>query len=171
MNHLSKKSITLVELLVVMALIGILFLGLSLFLREGTEVWVVSRTRADITSQTRIALDRMVRETRQAKRGSITVASTDVFEFKADLNNDGRATTIRYSITGASIIRTESGTPHNMADNAVFLAFNYYNAAGTPLAPGTQTERDNIRWARITLTMEEDIELKSKVFLRNFRVF
>lgn len=89
MGH-PTHGFTLVELVVVMALGGIVAAALTVFMRPALETWLTTRARASVAAQANLALQRMVRDVRAAVPNSIRTPDPQCFEL-VPTSTGGRA--------------------------------------------------------------------------------
>jgi len=72
MNSLIKtKGFTLIELVIVIVLLGVLSVGISGFLKLGSEMFVDVKSRSEILATARFAMERLNRELRSALPNSV----------------------------------------------------------------------------------------------------
>lgn len=168
-----KRAVTLIEILIAIAIVGMLSLGLTFMITQGLKVWTGGTARTDIGDQGRIALDRLSRELRQAERFTVVTWTANNIKFNVVL---GYTTYIvEYKLANNALQRSEK-TSAGAADDFVNLArsvndltFTYYNKTG-----GTPATANDIRTMRVELVMdmpspEQDVTLTSEIQLRNFR--
>ena len=86
------RGFTLVELVVVIALGGIVAASLAVFMRPALDAWLTTRSRATVAAQANLALERMVRDVRAAVPNSIRTPGTQCFEL-VPTSTGGRART------------------------------------------------------------------------------
>jgi MSHA biogenesis protein MshO len=80
MGNLSKtKGFTLIELVIVIVLLGILSVGISGFLKLGSEMFVDVKNRSEIVATARFAMERLNRELRSALPNSVMSNPTTGF--------------------------------------------------------------------------------------------
>ncbi|MCM8784553.1 MAG: prepilin-type N-terminal cleavage/methylation domain-containing protein [Candidatus Omnitrophica bacterium] len=167
-----KKSVTLVELLIAIAIVGIISLGLTFMLTQGLKVWTGGTARTDIVDRGRIALERLSRELRQAERFTVTTWTANNIKFNVVLG--GTTYIVEYKLANNSLLRSEK-TSAEASDDFISLAnyvnnltFTYYNKIGS-----TPASANEIRTVRVNLVMdmpqpEQDVILTSEIQLRNF---
>lgn len=81
MNRLSKSTgFTLIELVTVIVLLGILSVGISGFLKIGSEMFVDVKNRSEIVATARFAMERLNRELRSALPNSVVSNPTTGFD-------------------------------------------------------------------------------------------
>lgn len=145
-----KRGSTLVELVIVIAIVGIIAGAVGYILLGTVEAWTFKANRNDILWDGRLAINRMVREIREIKNlTSVTTASSSQFRF-TNVNNNS----ITYSLSGADLTRTKDGAANILAQNVSSLSFTYYDSGGASIAtPTVSPSATNIRRVRINLTL------------------
>lgn len=169
--YLRIKGVTLIELIIVMALVSILASAVSFAFAVGLKVWSSGRSRAEIRQDGNLAMERMVRELSQASRITIADATKEKVKFSADLDQDGEIESITFNTIENNLNRTVEDIAVVLARNVETFRLTYYDLNNNLLeAPMAPAERDNIRVITITLTMnkvDETIILSSSVYVRN----
>lgn len=79
-DGLSSRGFTLVELVVVIALLGVIAAGISVFYVPAVQGYIAVRSRADLAAQADHALRRMVRDVQSAVPNSVRTPDTQCFE-------------------------------------------------------------------------------------------
>lgn len=121
MMTLTHKGFTLVETLISALLMSFILLGVYGVLQTGNTITTNDNALADVQQQARNAMDRIVREVREASTQTITNvdASSDRISF-----NTPNETGIQYYRSGTSLVREyPSGTTRNVATNIAYLRF------------------------------------------------
>jgi prepilin-type N-terminal cleavage/methylation domain-containing protein len=92
----TQKGVTLLELVIVLAILGVLFAGIYNTFQAQQRAYVVQSEVADMNQSARFALEIMSRQIRNAcydptmgASASIYSAGADTIIFSADLNEDG----------------------------------------------------------------------------------
>lgn len=173
--YLRIEGVTLIELIIVMALVAILVGAVSFTFAVGLESWSSGRNRSEIRQDGNLSLERMVRELSQAS--SITIAHADRIKFDADVDGDGTDETITFNFDddNNNLNRTVvGGATTILAPNVQTFGLSYRDLDDTllslPQHTNTQVKRDRIRVIIISLTMDkgdETITLSSSVYARN----
>lgn len=167
-----NKGLTLIELLIALAIVGIISIGLIFMLTQGLKVWTGGTARTDIVDRGRIALDRLSRELRQAERFTINVMNATDIQF----NVVGGVTNyvIAYKFTNNALWRSEKtnmSSPNDfvpIANYVTNLTFSYYDKTGAVTSSTTA-----VRTVRVALVIdmpapEQDVTLTTEIQLRNF---
>ena len=161
----NNKGFTLVEYVLVIALSGIIFLGLAQVVIITLRSFDIVLSGAAIIGQTDTAYQRMMRDIRQIRdRTSLYTAASNDISF-ADV--DGNA--IEYRLAGDQIIRNSAVA----IDNVTAFSIEYFDRDGNPITtPLVAPQNTNVRNVRITLTVTrstQSLTVRSAVKLRDLR--
>lgn len=163
-----NKGFTLIELIMVVAIVGIISTIIGAILLGSIDAWTFKFNRNDLLWDGRLAINRMVREIRTVRdSASIITASPGQFRF---IDYSGSAD-ITYSLLGTNLNRTENGTANLLAENVSSLAFTYYDASDTAIPVPTVSPVTDIRRVRVNLTLTkngENVYLRSDASTKNF---
>jgi prepilin-type N-terminal cleavage/methylation domain-containing protein len=130
----NQNGFTIPELLVAVAMLGLL-LAAVLLIHQGTlQAYVSNSTRTETQQNARFALDRMAREIRQAS--AVTTAATNSITFTAQ---DG-VTVVTYALTGTNLTRNSQ----TVVGGVVALTFVYRSASDATGATAVNTRRVDI---------------------------
>ncbi len=151
---------TLADLLVAAAVLGLVLSTTLVALDQGQRVYRGGTARVEAQQSARIALERMAREIRQAGTGlapvAVSVAEPERIVLHFDLDGDGAASDRREMITwrlaGRVLRRDAGGGAQPIVENVLALALAYFDVAGTPT-----TVPDDVRTVAITLTTESSL--------------
>ena len=138
-----STGFALVELLVVLAVAGLVLLALTGLLQQGGQAYLAGTTRLDAQQSARVALERLGRELRGAgidPRGTgfppLVNPTPTGFTIQNDLNGDGvvagNPERITYSLTGRTLRRNAGGGAQPLIDDVEALAFAYLDSEGRP---------------------------------------
>lgn len=157
---IQRRGFTIVELVLVLALVGILAAAVGPPLATGLRGYVLVRDRRAFLAQGRAAMDRMVSEIRLIRSSVdvLEISSPTRFRFEYP---DGTA--ILYEWVGTDLQRNGN----ILAGNVSSFVVRYYNAAGL-----TTSSPSALRRVRIELTLDDPgetppLSLRTDVFLRN----
>ena len=157
----ANKGFTLIELVMTMVLIGIIAYIVATALTTGIKAYFTTDFRKEALDQSRIAMERMTRETRNLRDSSSVIASSPTqFNF-TDI--DGNA--INFIWTSPNITRNAD----TLATSITSLLFEYVDNTGGVVAGGGFVA-GTTRRIRITLTATkntESVTLQSEVWPRS----
>jgi hypothetical protein len=150
----------LAELLVAIAVLGVVSAGALTALQESLRVYAFGVSRAESQQSGRVAIERMSTEIRGAGFGArpatfaaISVAEPGHLVLHRDLDGDGVVTgpgeTIAWRLAGTTLRRDAGAGAQPVVDGVRRLAFVYLDAAGAP-APTP----DDVRTIVISLVTE-----------------
>jgi prepilin-type N-terminal cleavage/methylation domain-containing protein len=180
----NAKGFTLIETIMVIALLGIVAAIIAIPLSQAVKGWFQSTSREGVSQSGRIAIERMTREIRNTARKSnntpcISTATATSFSF-SDLNGDlTNCNSITFSRVGAgapyTIQRTEpfGGTAYILTNNINSIDINYYNSGNGVIArPVSALNIPTIRRLAIEIVSTQGGEIVRKyneVYLSNMK--
>jgi len=149
----SEQGFTLIEILVALAILGLIFVGLYSFYLWGVNSWKKGISRMDNQQNARIAMDYLVEELRFARE----VQVADPHEVKFWFKGDSRTHIIRHS--GEEIVlETKNGYPsHNKIALGITGLYFYQDISG------------NVQITIISGAGKEQVTLSSSIRPRNMR--
>jgi prepilin-type N-terminal cleavage/methylation domain-containing protein len=169
---------SLVELLVSMAVLGLVMAGALGFLRAGVRAYGWGAARVEAQQSARVALERMEKELRQAgydPRGAgiapVAIAEPARVTFQRDLDGNGVVNATRERVTfllrpGESILRREAGGgAQPLIEGVRRFALTYLDASGS-------VTTDPARVAAVRIRLEVGLRgpsavMDAEVSLRN----
>lgn len=168
----SAGGFALSELLVALAVTGLVLTAIGGLLEQGQRVYLAGAAQLEAQQSARVAVERLARELRGAgvdPRGAGFVPLLNPgptgFTIQNDLNGDGviaeHRETITYSLTGRTLRRSAGGGAQPLIEGVESLAFTYLDGAGLPAA----TPR-GIRTVLIAITVGP-VSMTTQVRLRN----
>ena len=164
----------LADLLVAVAVFGIVSAGMFSVLHESLRVYTVGAARAESQQSGRVALERLAGEIRTAGLGprpaafpAIAVAESARIVLHHDLDGDGviagAGETITWRLAGATLRRDAGGGAQPVIDGVRQLTLEYLDAAGDAVeAP------DEVRTVVITLVTEAAWDLADRSIATRF---
>lgn len=174
-----SRGFTLAELLVAVAVVGMVLVSLGTLLQRGHQAYQAGAAQIEAQQSARAALERLARELRGAgldPRGASFPALANPtptgFTIQNDVNGDGviagNRERITYSLTGRILRRNAGGGAQPMIEGVESLAFTYLDGAGNPtMVPG------EIRSVVIVITTRSDgggtprVSMTTQIRLRN----
>jgi len=138
-----STGFALVELLVGLAVAGLVLLALTGLLQQGGQAYLAGTTRLDAQQSARVALERLGRELRGAgidPRGTgfppLANPTPTGFTIQNDLNGDGvisgNPERITYALRGRTLRRNAGGGAQPLIDDVEALTFAYLDSEGRP---------------------------------------
>lgn len=141
-----ERGFTLAELLVVVAILGVMLTGLLAVQMQGQQAYLIGSHRVEAQQNGRVALELMVRELRSATVVTTIPSATDLTFV------DENGTTIRYSLAGAVINRTAGGVATPLIGGVVTFNLTYFSAFNGATNTGTTTaDNTQVRLVRVQL--------------------
>lgn len=124
---------TLIELIITIVLVGIIAGIGALLVLQGVNAFLAEDIRADLTTDGRLAIERMAREIRTIRTRTAADIPTMAGPTLSFVDLDGNA--IAYTSGGGTV--TRNGTPLASATTAA-LGFLYFQQDGTPAGSADQ---------------------------------
>lgn len=163
---MAKRGFTLIELIIVVVILAVIA-GITVnIIYNASDAWQFIKLRKDISQQTRVAMERMVRQIRLIRNSqSVLIANNRTISF---YDNSGITVTFLWSGNqGDSLF--QGSNP--LAENVSNFNLEYRDINDTLLNPPILSPTTNI-WRIIidlTLTKEgQSITLRSEVHPMNF---
>jgi len=145
---LDQRGFTLAELLVVVAILGLMLAGLVLVQQQGQQSYLMGAHRVEAQQNARVALDLMVRELRSAQTVTVIPSGTDITFV------DKNGLTIQYQLSGTTINRITGGVATPLIGGAQTFLMTYFSAFDGPTNTGTVTATAaRVRLVRIQLVV------------------
>jgi len=153
---------SLAELLVALAIVGLLLSGVFGILEHGQRVHALGAARVESQQTARIALERLARDIRHAGEGkagadfpAVSVAEPSRIVLHFDVNGDGLITatgeTVTWLLRGSVLRRDAGGGAQPIINGVRDFTLGYLDARGAPT-----TVPSNVRTVAISLTTEPD---------------
>jgi len=161
-----QRGFSLIELMVVVVILGIIVLGLVTFFTGGAKSWVAGQSQLEAQRNARQAMDRMVREIREADYVASTSISDDI-DFHTPFVG---SISYSLSVSGGDLKRDDIP----MINNVQSLVFTYFDNSGNLVVISDSDKESKVSKVHIDLQVDvdqdnnPDITLNADVNLRNF---
>ena len=174
-----SRGFALSELLVALAIVGMVLATLAGLLHKGQQAYLVGAAQVEAQQSARVAVERLARELRGAgvdPTGAgfppLVNPSPTGFTIQNDLNGDGviagNPETVTYSLSGRTLRRNAGGGAQPLIEGVESLAFTYLDGDGNPV-----TTPGEIRTVLIAIRTRPDgsrtggVSMATQVRLRN----
>jgi prepilin-type N-terminal cleavage/methylation domain-containing protein len=155
----SDKGFTLIELVITIVIIGIIAYVAAQALSSGTRAFFSVDFRKEALDQSRISMERMMREIRMLRDSSSVVASSSTQFSFTDVNG----VAVDFNWVNPNITRNGN----TLAENISELSFGYLRSDGTVDAAFSAANTKRIRISMVATVYGENVQLQSEAFLRN----
>ncbi|HPF70191.1 MAG TPA: prepilin-type N-terminal cleavage/methylation domain-containing protein [Candidatus Krumholzibacteria bacterium] len=183
-----RRGMTLVELMIAVAVFGVLMGVVMGFMVQSRRSYSETRDRAQIQQSMRAVLSLLTAEIRSAGCDPLSagfdtfgIANATLLQARMDLNGDADFTdnnpdeTVTYSFdAGAGELSRDDGSGAQVVlRNLTNAAFTYFDQNDAPLAavPLNATDRARVRTVRVQLQAEaadgEQVTYETRIALRN----
>lgn len=157
---MDRKAFTLIELIMVIAIIGIIAMMTAPFISTAVDSWLFSRTERDVVFSARLAMNRMIREIREINGTDSVLTFTNTTLSFNDIDNDS----ISYQQSGTALLRNSDELTDKLRDPGG-LSFNYLDSSGNVTA--VKAEINMVRVKLILDSGDSTISIQSLARLRN----
>jgi len=156
-----EAGYTLIELVLTIVLVGIIAAIVGTLLLQGTQALVAEDVRSNITSEARLAIERMIREIRTIRSPTDADIPSWTVSDLSFVDLDGAA--IAYAVGGGTL--TRNGVP--LSADVSNLSFSYFQRDG--ITPATDaSEIWTIEFAFALARNGESQAFRARVYPRNF---
>ena len=128
-----QRGFSLAELLIVIALLGLMLTGLLAVQMQGQKSYLIGSHRVEAQQNGRVALELMVRELRSAQSVNAIPNATDMTFV------DENGSTIQYQLTGSVINRITGGVTTPLIGGVVAFNLTYFSDYNGATNTGTTT--------------------------------
>jgi len=153
----SPTGFTLIELIIVVVILGIIALFLAPVMLSGVDSWEHIHNRSYLIDNGRLAINRMVREIRQAKE--ITTWEDDQITF-TDVNDE----VISFQQINSTLLRNDDDLADNLEDPGG-LQFTYLDDNGD-LAEGVE-DIEQVKINLVLYNVAGSFRIQSQAYIRN----
>jgi len=165
----NQKGFSLIEMMVAMAVLGLIVLGLVTFFSGGTRSWVTGQYQLEAQRNARLSMDRMVKEIREGKNitsGSETSITVSVPHFDVNGNIDSNYS-VTYALNDTTIQRDTNPLIESVLTGEAI--FKYYNSDTEVTSPDATVSKIHIN-LKVDVDKDDapDITLNADVDLRNY---
>ena len=190
-KHKTKSGFTLIEIMVVLAIISVLSLAVQQFVIQGNKLFIQSRDQALAQNSLRKVTESIARELRSAEDAGdgnymLVEASGNSISFYSNIDDDFHKERIRYFLSGTDFIRGEMNTPSVIETTEIIVSnvrnvepvFAYFdeNYTGTEAPLPEPINLGNVRLVSIKLTIDSDpnkppeaISISTSIMIRNLK--
>lgn len=161
-NKKNNKGFSLIEMMVVVVILGLIVLGLVTFFTGGVKSWVAGQSQLEAQRNARQAMDRMVREIREAKNITTGLDTSITVDIPSLGGND--AYSVSYFLYDENTIKRAS---NSIIDNVKILFFTYaYPNGSTNILDASKVHI--LLEVDVDKDGNPDVTLNTDVNLRNF---
>ena len=168
----NQKGFSLIEMMVVVVILGVIVLGLVTFFTGGTKSWIAGQYQLTAQRNARQAMDRMVKEIREASDIIANSTTSKEINFNTPWNSN-----LNYSWSGKKWDPVFEDI-NSLINNVQILTFQYFDISDMEVTlPLTEETASKISKVHIDLRVDvdkdsnPDITLNADVKLRNFGVY
>jgi len=165
---INRKGFSLIEMMVALGILSLIIIGLVTFFTGGTRAWVTGQYQLEAQRNARYAIDRMVKEIREAD--SINDSSTLYrISFHSPFNGD---IIYNYNLGDKVIYRQKNGNSSILIDHVLVFEVIYWNSSEVEKDPSSESNEVSKLHIELKVDVDNDespdITLNTDVDLRNY---
>jgi len=168
-EKLGQGGFSLIELMVVVAILSFIILGLVTFFGGGVRSWISGQNQLKAQRDARIAVDRMVKEMREAN--NVVSGYENGIEVSFPSSFGKANVTYELNTSTGTIERKINGNISNLISYIPSGGFliNYYDSESNPVVDPTNASKIKINLqVDVDQDGKMDIEIETEVNLRNY---
>jgi len=162
---INRKGFSLIEMMVSLGILSLIIIGLVTFFSGGTRSWVTGQYQLEAQRNARLAMDRMVREIREADYIVSSSISSSI-DFHTPFHGN-----ISYSLSVNDLKRGSN----TVINNVLTLDFSYFDNSGTEINSFPLSVEDASKISKVNINLQVDVDqdsssditLNSDINLRN----
>ena len=162
---INRKGFSLIEMMVALGILSLIIIGLVTFFSGGTRAWVTGQYQLEAQRNARFAMDRMVREIREADYIVNSSISSSI-DFHTPFHGN-----ISYSLSGNDLKRGSN----TVINNVQTLDFSYFDNSDTEINAFPLSYEDASKISKVHINLQVDVDqdsspdvtLNSDINLRN----
>jgi prepilin-type N-terminal cleavage/methylation domain-containing protein len=161
-NH---RGFSLIELMIVVAILSLMVLGLVTFFSGGARSWISGQSQLKAQREARMVMDSMVKEIREGKKVENDSYENGVtISYPAILGKEN----VTFELINGQILRNNVNILiDNISEGGLF--FNYFDNKGNELVDLTKASKLRINLqVDVDGDMNPDIIIETEVNLRNY---
>lgn len=122
----NNRGWTLTELLIVLAILGVVVMIAPTAFTQGTKLFILGRAKLELQREARAALYVMTRELRQAQSNSVVIDQATGQPYYSRIQfTKQQGTNVKVEQSGGSLILTEGIDVSTMTKNLAFMSFTF----------------------------------------------
>jgi prepilin-type N-terminal cleavage/methylation domain-containing protein len=126
-NRKTRGGFTLVEIMIAVALFGIVSLALATIFFFSTRSFASMATYAELDKINRTAMDKLTYEIRQANHvNAVTMDNSHRITGISLVNGDGESVTYNFNAAAKQLVRTAGGNSQVLLDDCSLIYFNLF---------------------------------------------
>ena len=148
---INRKGFSLIEMMVALGILSLIIIGLVTFFSGGTRAWVTGQYQLEAQRNARLAMDRMVREIREADYIVNSSISSSI-DFHTPFHGN-----ISYSLSGNDLKRGSN----TVINNVLTLDFSYFDNSGTEINSFPLSVEDASKISKVHINLQVDVDQDS----------
>jgi len=165
---INRKGFSLIEMMVALGILSLIIIGLVTFFSGGTRAWVTGQYQLEAQRNARLAMDRMVREIREADSTNDS-STSDSISFHTPFNGD---IIYNYNSGDKAIYRQKNGNSSILIDHVLVFEVIYWNSSEVEKDPSSESNEVSKLHIELKVDVDNDespdITLNTDVDLRNY---
>lgn len=155
----NKRGFTVIELMTAMCIFAVLIVAIYSILLIGDSTTRTGLTYIELSQDSRLGIDRMIRELRSARRSTINIPDGSYITFQVPGSD-----TLQYSLAGIGgrqLIRTEGETTTVLCNNVQDIQFSPSPFSGSTIFITLETQKTSLSGRNLTRTSDISVKVRN----------